>query len=81
MGTIASTCRVSDGPLQRLHAAERSAGDRGQTRDAERIEERALRAHHVGDGDHGKVGPVRPSVAGLIDDGPVCRGSRRAGSS
>ena len=42
---------VQHRPFERLHAAERSAGDRRQPRDAELVEERALGAHHVGDGD------------------------------
>ena len=50
---------IAHRPLERLHAAERSAGDGGEARDAELVEEGALGAHHVGDGDHGKVGAVR----------------------
>ena len=33
---------IAHRPLERLHAAERSAGDRGEALDAEHVEERAL---------------------------------------
>ena len=49
------------GPLERLHAAERAAGDGGEPRDPELVQERALRPHHVGDRDDGKVGAVGPA--------------------
>ena len=51
--------RIADGPLERLHAAERSAGDGGQPLDAEHVEERAFGAHHVGDGDDREIRSVR----------------------
>ena len=46
-------------PLQHLHAAHRAAGDAENFLDAERIEQHRLRAHHVADGDDGKVEAVR----------------------
>ena len=49
---------IQDRPLERLHAAERSAGHRGKPLDAELVEKCALRAHHVGDGDDRKIRPV-----------------------
>ena len=52
---------VQDRPLERLHAAERAAGHRREPLDPELVEERALGPHHVGDGDHGEVRPVRPA--------------------
>ena len=52
---------VLHGPLERLHAAERAAGDGGQPRDPELIQERALGPHHVRDRDDWKVGPVGPA--------------------
>ena len=62
IGMIASTLiAVLHGPLERLHAAERAAGDGGQPRDPELIQERALGPHHVGDRDDRKVGPVGPA--------------------
>ena len=61
IGLIASTSsRIEHGPFERLHAAERAARDGGQPRDAELVQERALRAHHVRDGDDRKVGAVGP---------------------
>ena len=58
---------VEDRPLERLHAAERSARNGREPLDAELVEERALRPHHVGDGDDGEVRPVR--LAGRRVDG------------
>ncbi len=46
-------------PFQCLHPAERAAGHRREPLDAELVEERALGPHHVRDGDHGEVRPVR----------------------
>ena len=50
---------VEDRPLERLHAAERSARDGGEPLDPELVEKCALRPHHVGDRDDGEVRPVR----------------------
>jgi hypothetical protein len=47
---------VAHRPLERLHAAERASGHRGEAANPERIEEGALGADHVGDGDHREVG-------------------------
>src|SRR4029453_8833997 len=47
-------------PLERLHASERTAGDGGQPRDPELVQQRSLGPHHVGDGDHWKIGTVGP---------------------
>ena len=58
---------VQDRPLERLHAAERSARNGREPLDAELVEERALRPHHVGDGDDGKIRPV--GLAGRRIDG------------
>ena len=52
---------VEDRPLERLHASERAAGHRREPLDPELVQERALGPHHVGDGDHGEVGAVRPA--------------------
>ena len=60
IATTASTwLGKQDRPLQRLHAAERAAGHRREPFDPEHVKERALGPHHVGDGDHGEVRPVR----------------------
>ena len=70
-----------DRPLERLHAAERATGHGRESLDAEDVEERALRAHHVGDRDHREVRAVRR--AGRRVDGrraPSTLGTRRAGS-
>ena len=42
---------IQNGPFERLHAAERSAGDRRKPFDAELVEKRPLGPHHVGDRD------------------------------
>ena len=58
---------VQHGPLERLHAPERTAGHGGEPRNAKLVEQRALRADHVGDRDDrkiGSVGPVRGRVRG-----------------
>ena len=48
--------------------------------DAELVEERALGAHHVGDGDDREVRPVGPAGRRVRSTtAPSCRGSRRAG--
>ena len=47
--------RVQDRPLQRLHPPEGAAGHRRESLNAEGVQEGALRAHHVCDGDHRKV--------------------------
>ena len=52
---------VGDRPLERLHAAQRAARHGGQPLDAQLVQERALDPHHVGNGDHRKVRPVRPA--------------------
>ena len=63
---------VADRPLERLHPAERPAGDGGQPLDAEHVEEGALGAHHVGDGDDREVRAVRPCRSpGRSTTGPV----------
>ena len=61
----ADVVAVEHGPFERLHAAERAARDGGEPPDPKLGEERALRAHHVGDRDHGKVGAVRPAGRGI----------------
>jgi hypothetical protein len=52
---------VEDRPLQRLHPAQRAAGDGGEPVDAELGQEGALGADHVGDGDDGKIRSVMPA--------------------
>ena len=54
---------IARGPLQHLHAAHRSAGDREQLVDAEMVEQHRLRAHHVANGDDREV--EAPGRAGL----------------
>ena len=54
--------RIGGGPLQHLHAAHRSADHAEQRLDPEPVEQHGLRAHHVGDGDDGKIQP--PGLAG-----------------
>jgi hypothetical protein len=44
-----------DGPLQHLHAADRSADGEENVGDAQPFQQRDLRARHVGDGDHREV--------------------------
>ena len=55
--------RKALGPLQHLHAAHRTAGDREQRVDAEMIEQHRLRTHHVADGDDREI--KAPGLAGL----------------
>ena len=55
--------RIARRPLQHLHAAHRAAGHREQRVDAKIVEQHRLRAHHVADGDDGKV--EAPRLAGL----------------
>ena len=58
-------------PLQHLHAAHRTAGDREQRVDAEMIEQHRLRAHHVADGDDREFEGRRACRScGSIEDGP-----------
>ena len=45
---------IQDGPLERLHAAERSARDGGKPLDPKLVEKGPLGTHHVGHGNHGK---------------------------
>jgi len=45
-------------PLQHLHAAHGAADDAEKIADAELVEQHRLRAHHVADGDDGKIEPV-----------------------
>ena len=72
---------VQDRPLERLHAPERAAGHRREPLDPELVQERALRSHHVGDGDHREVETVRlPGRRVRATTAPSSRGSRRAGS-
>ena len=60
--------RIGRGPLQRLHAAHRTADHAEQRLDAETIEQHRLRPHHVGNGDDRKIQP--PQFAGRrIDRG------------
>ena len=54
--------RIGGGPLQHLHAAHRAADHAQQCLDLEPVEQHGLRAHHVGNGDDGKVQP--PGLAG-----------------
>ena len=56
---------IARGPLQRLHAAHRSAGDAKQLLDAQRIEQHGLGAHHVADGDQRKGKAVRFARRGI----------------
>ena len=66
IATTASTWSgIPDRPLERLHPAERAAGDGGEPLDPELVEERALGPHHVRDGDHREVRAVRPSRRGV----------------
>ena len=48
-------------PLEGLHPTERAAARGQQTFDAQLAQERALRADHVADRDHGESAPVRTS--------------------
>ena len=57
---------IENGPFERLHAAERSTGHGGKPIDTKLVEEGALRAYHVGNGDHWKVGSIGPTC-GRID--------------
>ena len=52
-------------PFQHLHAAHRAAEHREHVGNAEMIEQAGLRPHHVGDGDDGKVEPVRAPGGGI----------------
>ena len=62
IGMIASTrSGYSTAHSSACMPAERSAGDGGEPLDAELVEKRTLGPHHVGDGDDGKVRPVRPA--------------------
>ena len=64
---------VTGRPRQHLHAAHGAADDAEELVDAEMIDQRHLRLHHVADGDDGKI--QAPGFAGLgIDAGR----SRRA---
>ena len=54
--------RIGRGPLQRLHAAHRSADHAEQRVDAEPVDQHGLRAHHVGNGDDGEI--QTPHLAG-----------------
>ena len=58
-------------PLQHLHAAHRAAEHAEQRVDAEPVDQHRLRAHHVADGDDGKVEAVGLPVFGSIEAGPV----------
>ena len=76
--------RIARRPFQHLHAAHRAARDRKQRRDAEMVEQHRLRAHHVADGDDGKI--EAPGLAGLrIGRGRArscpCRRRPRSGRS
>ena len=63
---------IGSRPLQDLHAADRSAGDREERLDAEPVEQLRLRPHHVADGDHRQVEGV--GLAGFgIDRGRAGR--------
>jgi hypothetical protein len=59
--------RIARRPLQHLHAAHRPAGNREQRLDTEIVEQHGLRAHHVADGDDGKI--EAPRAAGFGIDG------------
>ena len=58
------------GEQQRLHAAQRRARRRVQPLDAEVVEQRELRAHHVADGEDREVGGVGPARARIGRRGP-----------
>ena len=53
------------GEAQREHAAHGAADDGVEFRDAEVVEEEFLRAHHVADGDEGKLDPVGAAGFGV----------------
>ena len=61
---------IEHGPLERLHPAERSAGDRRQPRDPELVRKarsaRTMSATVI----TGKSDPYGRPVAGFVDDGP-----------
>ena len=67
---------VLHGPLECLHAAQRPAGNDGEARDPELVQQRPLGPHHVADGDHREVGPVGPTRGGVRG-----RGSGRAAAA
>ena len=81
MTTIASDLiGVQHGPFERLHAAKRSAGDGGEPRDADLVQERPFRADHVGDGDDRKIQSVDLTGRRVLwMKAPSFRGSLRAG--
>ena len=65
---------AQDGPLERLHAAERTARHCREARDAELVQERPLGADHVGHGDHREIRSVGPPGRGI-------RGRRARGAA
>ncbi len=52
-------------PFERLHAAERSAGDGAHPHDAKLAQQRPFDADHVGNGNDRKVGTVRTAGLGV----------------
>jgi len=61
---------IGDGPAQRLHAAQRSAHDRGEAGNAQPVGHAGLRMDPVLDRDHGARGAVGPSGTGIDAGGP-----------
>jgi hypothetical protein len=61
---------IQNGPLERLHAAQRSARDRGKPRDTELVEKGPLGPHHVGHSNHRKLEPERLSGRRIRRCGP-----------
>src|SRR5208337_4212724 len=57
--------RVRDGPLERLHAAHRSAGNRVEFGNVKNIEETFLGVDHIADGHHREGCAVGPASSGV----------------
>ena len=63
--------RIRDRPFERLHAAHRSARDRQQPLDAQRVDQHLLQPHHVADRDHRERHRVRAARRRIDRAGPV----------
>ena len=64
-GSALDTLRLEDCPFQRLHTADRSAEDKAELFDSERINEPGLGAHVVANGNQREVGTVGASRFGI----------------
>ncbi len=56
---VAHAIRISDGPLQRLHATQAATDDSGPLADAQQIRQARLAVHPVFHGEHREVGAER----------------------